>query len=149
MAKSIEQMAADLADREGIRELPIKYCDCVWRNDMTGIVDLFANDGEFITKGHKRTHTASGRDALLKLYGGLTAGAITPRPYIHNHVIDLKGNGRASGRCYVELRDLEKNMEWAGTGFYDDEYVKVGDGWKFKSRTFQTAYMAGAPEKKN
>ena len=61
MAKSVEQLAGELADREGIRELPLKYCDCVWRNDMTGIVDLFANDGEFITKGFKREHRASGR----------------------------------------------------------------------------------------
>jgi hypothetical protein len=43
MAKSIETIVGELADREAIRELPIKYCDCVWRGDMTGIVDLFAN----------------------------------------------------------------------------------------------------------
>jgi len=139
MAKSIEQLAGELADREGIRELPLKYCDCVWRNDMTGIVDLFTKDGEFVTKGFKREHRAADRDALLKLYGGLTRGELTPRPYIHNHVIDLQGNGRATGRCYVELRNLKKNMEWAGTGFYDDEYIKLGGGWKFKSRTFQRA----------
>jgi hypothetical protein len=142
MAKSIDQNAAELADREAIRELPLKYCDCVWRNDVTGIVDLFANDGEFITVGRKREHRASGRDALLKLYGGITEGAITPRPYIHNHVVDLEGPGRASGRCYVELRNLKKGLEWVGGGYYDDEYIRVGDGWKFKSRRFHTAYMA-------
>jgi len=87
MAKSIEQIVLELADRDAIRELPIKYCDCVWRNDVTGIVDLFANDGAFITKGHKREHRAEGRDALMKLYGGLTSGDMTPRPYIHNHVV--------------------------------------------------------------
>ena len=37
MAKSIEQIAAELADREAIRELPLKYCDCVWRGDVEGI----------------------------------------------------------------------------------------------------------------
>jgi len=47
MAKSVEQLAGELADREGIRELPLKYCDCVWCNDMTGIIDLFASDGEY------------------------------------------------------------------------------------------------------
>jgi hypothetical protein len=145
MAKSIEQVAGELADREGIRELPLKYCDCVWRNDMTGIVDLFAPDGEFITKGFKREHRASGRDALLKLYGGLTQGELTPRPYIHNHVIDLQGNGRATGRCYVELRNLKNNMEWVGSGYYEDEYAKAGDAWKFKSRTFRTVYMSVNP----
>jgi len=45
MAKSIDQIVTELADREAIRELPLRYCDCVWRGDMTGIVDLFAADG--------------------------------------------------------------------------------------------------------
>jgi hypothetical protein len=145
MAKDIETIVAELADREAIRELPIKYCDCVWRGDTTGIVDLFASDGSFITKGRKREHVASGREGLLKLYGGLTGGAMTPRPYIHNHVLQLEGNGKASGRCYVELRDLQKDFEWAGTGFYEDKYVKSADGWKFQSRTFTTAYMKRMP----
>jgi hypothetical protein len=145
MAKSIEQVVTELAAREAIRELPIKYCDCVWRNDVAGIVDLFAGDGAFITKGRKREHRAEGRDGLLKLYGGLSAGPMTPRPYIHNHVIDLKDGGRASGRCYVEIRDAKKNYEWNGSGFYEDEYVKVGDSWKFKSRTFSAAYMEQMP----
>ena len=141
MAKNIEQIAGELADREAIRELPVKYCDCVWRNDVNGIVGLFADDGAFITKGRKREHRAEGRDALLKLYGGLTAGEMTPRPYIHNHVIELKSDGRASGRCYVEIRDAKKNFEWGGSGFYEDDYVKLGDGWKFKSRTFRAAHL--------
>jgi hypothetical protein len=149
MAKSIEQIVAELAAREAIRELPIRYCDCVWRNDMAELVNLFTTDGEFITKGRVREHRASGRDSLMKLYNGLTSGDLTPRPYIHNHVIDLKGNGRASGRCYVEIRDAQHNFEWGGSGFYDDEYVKTDDGWKFKSRTFQAAHMARMPGKRD
>lgn len=145
MAKTLEQILSELADREAIRELPIKYCDCVWCNDVTGIVDLFANDGAFITTGRKREHRAEGRDALLTLYGGLTSGDMTPRPYIHNHVVELKSGGLASGRCYVEIRDAKKNFQWSGSGFYEDEYVKLGDGWKFKSRTFQAAHMEQMP----
>jgi hypothetical protein len=145
MAKTVEQIVAELADRDAIRELPVKYCDCVWRNDVIGIVDLFANDGSFITKGRKREHRAEGRDSLLKLYGGLTAGEMTPRPYIHNHVIELQDGGRATGRCYVEIRDAKKNFQWGGSGFYEDEYVKLGAGWKFKSRTFRAAHMEQMP----
>ncbi len=50
-------------------------------------------------------------------------------------MIELKGAGCASGRCYVEVRDAAKNMELLGTGYYNDEYVKVGDVWKFQSRS--------------
>jgi hypothetical protein len=148
MAKSIEQTVTEMADREAIRELPIKYCDCVWRNDVTGIVDLFASDGAFITKGRKREHRAEGRDALLKLYGGLTAGEMTPRPYIHNHVIELSGDNRAKGRCYVEIRDAKKNFQWGGSGFYEDDYVKQNDAWRFKSRTFHAAHMEQMPARR-
>jgi len=28
------------------------------------------------------------------------------------------------------------NDEWIGTGYYDDDYAKVGDQWKFASRRF-------------
>lgn len=145
MAKSIDAIVQELADREAIRELPIKYCDCVWRGDVTGIVDLFASDGQFITKGMKRDHVASGHEGLLKLYSGLTGGPLTPRPYIHNHVLQLNSNGEASGRCYVEIRDQQKEFEWVGTGFYEDKYVKSGEGWKFQSRTFTTAHMKRMP----
>jgi hypothetical protein len=149
MAKNIEQIVSDFADREQIRELPIRYCDCVWRNDVAGIVDLFVDGGAFITKGRKREHRAEGRDALLKLYGGLTTGDMTPRPYIHNHVVDLKGAQQATGRCYVEIRDAKKDFQWAGSGFYEDEYVKIGDRWRFKSRTFQSAYMEQMPGRRS
>ena len=35
-----------------------------------------------------------------------------------------------------ELRSAARDMEWIGTGFYDNEYMKVGDQWKFASRRF-------------
>jgi hypothetical protein len=47
MAKSLEQTVTELADRDQIRELPQRYCDCVWRGDVEGIVELFADDGQF------------------------------------------------------------------------------------------------------
>ena len=146
MAKSMEQIATELADRDAIRELPLKYCDCVWRGDVEGIANLFAENGTFTMPGRKGEHTWSGRAELLKSYkDGLAA--LTPRPYIHNHVVDLKGGGRASGRCYVELRDASNKMSWLGTGFYNDEYVKVGDEWKFQSRRVQITHMERPPKK--
>ena len=140
MAQSVEQTVAELADRDAIRELPQRYCDCVWRGDIAGLVDLFTDDGAFIVVGRKRENKTAGRAELLRVYSTLTAGDVLPRPYIHNHVVDLKGGGRAAGRCYVELRNAKKNFEWTGTGFYEDEYAKAGDQWKFKSRTFHMSH---------
>jgi hypothetical protein len=155
MAKSLEQTVTELADRDQIRELPQRYCDCVWRGDVDGIVKLFADDGVFTIVGNQRENTNKGKAELQKTYKAGLAN-LTPRPYIHNHVIDLQGNGRATGRCYVELRDASNNLSWLGTGYYHDQYVKVGDDWKFQSRHAQMVHMepklasgtAGGQEKK-
>jgi len=102
-------------------------------------VNLFADDGVFTVTGRNREITNRGRAELLKTY---KAGVeLSPRPYIHNHVIELAGPSRATGRCYVELRDASDNLNWLGTGYYDDEYVKVGDTWKFQSRRAQMVHL--------
>ena len=136
MAKSIDQIVTELADREAIRELPQRYCDCVWRNDIDGIVNLFTDDASFSISASNAENTTTGRANLHKMYKDALA-SVTPRPYIHNHVVDLKGGGRATGRCYVELRDAGNDMKWIGTGFYHDDYAKVGDEWKFQTRRFK------------
>lgn len=140
MAKSIEQTITELADRDQIRELPQRYCDCVWRGDVDGLVKLFAADGAFTIIANNRESTNKGHAELQKTYAAGLKN-LTPRPYIHNHVIDLTGDGTATGRCYVELRDASNNLSWLGTGYYHDEYVKVGDTWKFKSRRAQMVHM--------
>src|SRR5215472_17041025 len=127
-AKTLESIVNEMADREAIRALPQRYCDCVWREDVTAVVGLFAEDGSFTVSGGGRERTARGRSELLKTYGS-DLSAIKPRPYIHNHVIELKGSGRASGRGYLEVRNAADNMKLMGTGYYNDEYVKIGDEW--------------------
>jgi len=124
--KSAEQILTELQDREAIRDLPVRYCDCVWRGDIGGLVNLFSEDASFIVKGRERQVTTNGREELKKMYEG-ALGDVQPRPYIHNHVVDLKGATRAIGRCYVELRSFARAMEWIGSGYYEDEYVKVGE----------------------
>ena len=51
MAKSIEQLVRELADKEAIRELPQLYCHLVWKKDVPSIVNLFTDDGEFDAGG--------------------------------------------------------------------------------------------------
>jgi SnoaL-like domain len=135
MAKSIDQVVAELADREAIRELPVRYCDCVWRTDVEGIVGLFTENGSFSITARDQETTTTGQANLHKMYKEALA-SVTPRPYIHNHVVDLKGGNHATGRCYVELRDASNDMKWIGTGYYHDDYAKVGEQWKFQSRKF-------------
>lgn len=138
-----DKQLAELLTREAIRDLPLRYCDCVWRDDIDGIVDLFAQDGSFIAIFNGKETTSTGPQALREFYvAGLD---MKPRPFIHNHVIELASPTKATGRCYVDLRNGSNNMEWLGAGYYDDSYVKEGENWKFQSRRFNPARMDVLP----
>jgi len=137
MAKTREQQIDEIIDREAIRDLAVRYCHHIWRDEVDAVGALFTADGVFINNPPPGITLAAaqtnGRQAIVEM---LAAGLkdMKPRPYIHNHAIELGGKDRATGTVYVELRSPAVNWEWIGTGYYDDEYEKVGGEWKFKSR---------------
>ena len=138
-----DQAVAELLAREAIRDLPVRYCDCVWRDDIAGLVDLFASDGTFTAVMDGRETSASGQDDLLKLFtGGL---AIAPRPYIHNHVVTLTGSDTAEGRCYLALHSAKQNLDFIGAGWYDDAYCVENGEWRFRSRRFTALRIDDLP----
>jgi len=139
-AKNPETLIQEVIDREAIHNLPLQYCHCVWQKDLDGYVNLFTEDGSFLTND-PQLPGAQGRAELRKLIAS-QLDAAKPRPFIHNHVIELIGPDRARGTCYVEVRLLREGKKWLLTGWYDDEYAKVGEEWKFKSRKITTDSFA-------
>ncbi len=132
-----------LLAREAIRDLPQRYCDCVWRDDISGLVDLFTPDAVFTAIFAGGEKTFSGHDALREFFvAGL---AIAPRPFIHNHVVEMHAADAASGRCYLDLYSANKNMESIGAGYYEDEYVRDDDRWRFRSRRFTALRIDDLP----
>ena len=129
---STETLLQEVIDREAIRTLPVRYCHCVWQKDLDGYVNLFTEDGSMSTNDPILPR-GQGRKELRQMIGeGLDT--MKPRPFIHNHVIELLGPDRAKGTCYVEVRLLRDGKKWLMAGWYNDEYAKVGAEWKFKSR---------------
>jgi uncharacterized protein (TIGR02246 family) len=133
--KTTDKLLRELADREAIRELSDRYCDCVWRKDFDGLVNLFIEDGTFIVEGLEVKAVSHGRSELKKVYEKAIA-QMNPRPFIHTHVVDLLGEDRATGRCYAEVYSARFGMQRVGLGYYEDEYTKIGDKWKFVSRRY-------------
>jgi SnoaL-like protein len=131
-AKSMETALQEVIDREEIRTLPVRYCDTVWQKDLDGYVNLFTEDGSISTSDSSLPAT-TGRENLRKMIGtGLDE--MKPRPFIHNHVVELLGPDRAKGRCYIEVKLVRNGKKHAMAGWYNDEYAKVNGEWKFKSR---------------
>jgi ketosteroid isomerase-like protein len=131
--KTTDELVRELADREAIRDLPVRYCDCLWRNDIDGLVSLFTEDGAFAVRCDELEAVSRGRAELKEMYESV-ADEIYPRPYIHNHVVELRGPDSAIGRCYLEVRSEKHDMDWIGAGYYEDRYSKIGDEWKFALR---------------
>ena len=131
--KPADQLLREMADREAIRDLPIRYSDCLCRSDIDGVVRLFTKDGTFTAKNEEQEVVSRGTADLKKMYKNMFKN-LYPRPFAHTHLVELQGADRATGRCYVEMRSAKINLEWIGTGYYEDEYAKVGGEWKFASR---------------
>jgi ketosteroid isomerase-like protein len=130
--KNTATLLQEVIDREAIRDLPLRYCHSVWQKDLDGYVNLFTDDGA-MSSNDPTLPRAQGREGLRKMISqGLDTSK--PRPFIHNHVIELLGPDRAKGTCYVEVRLLRDGKKCLLNAWYNDEYAKVGGEWKFKSR---------------
>jgi hypothetical protein len=131
--KTTDELIRELADREAIRNLPLRYCDCLSQNDLEGLVSLFTEDGSFVAQNFENEVVTRGRGELKKMYENLVSD-VHPRPYTHTHLVELRSEDSATGRCYVEMRSAKVNMEWLGSGYYEDDYTKIRGEWKFASR---------------
>lgn len=140
---SVERQIEALLAREAIRDLPVRYCDCVWRDDIEGLLGLFDDDGVFIAVTSAGETEVRGQADLRAFFS--VATNIEPRPYIHNHVVDLIDETTATGRCYLDLRSARPGIPWMGAGWYEDDYVRVERLWKFASRRFHALHMEELP----
>jgi SnoaL-like domain len=131
--KTTEDLLRELADREAIRDLPVRYCDCLWRKDLDGVIELFTEDCTFVIKGVEVEAASRGHGDLKRMHQKALAET-NPRLFVHNQIVNLLGADRATGRCCVEVRNARIGMEWIGIGYFEDRYAKIGDEWKFASR---------------
>src|SRR5208282_3897598 len=133
--ETTDSLVREVAAREAIRDLSARYCDCIWRNDLDGLVSLFIEDGTFVVEGLEVEAVSRGHAQLRKVYEK-AIGEMNPRLFIHSRVVDLLGGNRATGRCYVEVYSNKFGTQGVALGYYEDEYAKVGDKWKFASRRY-------------
>ena len=128
-AQGLTALVTELADRDAIRELAIRYAHHAWRKEVAAIVDLFADDGAFETAA---LPPIRGREDLFDAYGRMFEEDEF-YPFVHNHVIDVDGDV-ATGTCYIDLRAVMRGEGLSAWGFYDDDYVRVDGTWKFATR---------------
>jgi hypothetical protein len=126
-----------LLDENDIRNLTSRYCLYIWTRDIR-VVDLYAPDGEFGDSGQ-------GHDALHRVYSRIfdRSPEALGMPYIHNHVIDFDAPDHARGHCALDLRSVTSEGKLGISAlYYDDEYVRTAEGWRFRNRQARTVLRA-------
>lgn len=131
-----------LEDLEEIRDLARRYAHHVWQEDVEAAIELFTEDGIFATGDREPIR---GRAALLESFREMVIGSQL-QPFVHNHVIDLEGENRARGWCYLDLRATMGGQSVIGSGCYDDAYVRTRAGWRFSARTLRLRFLVPITE---
>src|SRR5580704_16171370 len=115
--KTTETLVRELADLEAIRDLSVRYCDCLSRKDIAGLLGLFTADATYVVKGTELEVVSRGHAEIKKMHERALAET-TPRLFVHTQLINLLGGGRATSRCSVEMRNLRVSVEWLGVGYF-------------------------------
>lgn len=134
-------------DRLDIQELYWRYAQGHDFRDAELVASAFAKDGVFRSS---RGRAVEGRAAIAESLGRGFAGRgpDSGRRHWQNAWRITPTEGGARGRVYwVALEvgtgdpvpnlpvDGHRGPRFRSTGYYEDVYVKTGEGWRFKSRT--------------
>lgn len=123
-------MGLSTEDRLDITQLYASYNFSLDFGDSEAWANTFTADGTFSSA----TGTFNGPEQLKAFADGF-ASRMKARHWTNNLVIESAGEG-ATGKCYLVLYRLggEGGPAILTSGIYNDELVKTGEGWRFKSR---------------
>jgi hypothetical protein len=115
-------------DHLAIQTLVAKYAWHAARAEHEALAKLFTADGLFISPSARPPAGTLAQFYATHLKPGLTI------PLVTNHIIEIDGD-TARGRCTMQ-------SPWQGNGpgfvgFYEDDYRREGDEWRFARRLFQ------------
>ena len=143
---TIEELEARLRrldDIEQIKKLKAQYCAyCDENYNADGIASLFTEDGVWDGGALGR---GVGRENIAKFFRRASSVFVFAIHNVMNPIIEVDGDC-ATGRWYLvqPLTRREKEAEAAMwlAGHYEDDYVRVGQQWKFKRLRFVTHFLA-------
>jgi len=142
----LEKRVRALEDVEAIRNLKARYaayCDDNYNPD--GIAGLFTEDAVWESSGLGRFE---GREAIRGFFQGASKIFTFAIHYSLNPQIEVKGDtARATWYLFMPCTVSDGNRAMWRAGIDHEEYVRVNDEWKFKSKTssqvFNTSFEEG------
>ncbi len=141
MSKTIEERIRIIEDIESIKKLKASYCywaDAGIAGDPSGmdqLIDHFTDDEPWADFGPFGVH--KGKEAVGAFYREVVPATLSYSAHmVANPIIEVDGD-KARGSWYVDvpctLQGAERAL-WLQAK-YEEEYVKEGGTWKWKSIT--------------
>jgi ketosteroid isomerase-like protein len=127
-------MASVLEEKDAIHETIAEYCFRFDGGEFDKWVDLFTDDGVFDAG---RMGVQKGKDALRAFLKNirLTNGLPMMKHCVMNEITKVNGNEATSKSYIVVVRSKGEGALVNGiAGRYEDQLVKQGDRWLFKTR---------------
>lgn len=127
-------MATVLEEKDAIHETIANYCFHFDGAEFDKWVDLFTDDGTFDAGA---LGVQKGKDALRKFLTGirLTNGSPMMKHCVMNEIIKVNGDEATAKSYIVVVRSKGEGALVNGlAGRYEDQLVKQGDCWLFKTR---------------
>jgi hypothetical protein len=143
--KELEKRIAQLEDIEAIRQLKARYCLYVDQRNEDAWLSLFTEDAVWESD---KFGIHEGREVIRTLFRGIPSFLNFALHYVMNPIIEVDGN-RATGNWLLlePCTFVQDNQPAWGAGRYEEQYLKVGGGWKFKRlklvSSFWTPYEQG------
>lgn len=127
-------------DRQDISDLLVRYATGIDRRDWALFRTVFTDDCEL---DYGEIGAWTGVDAVTNFMEQVHAMAGHTLHRLSNQVITLDGD-RATARTYVDALIMAGDNTSGvagvagvnGIGFYDDEVVRIQDGWRIARRRF-------------
>jgi len=116
------------------------YADLATRKAWSELAALTTPDAKFsFDLRHGAPLEMVGPEAVGRFGAQAVAGFSYYQYIALNTVVTLTGDATASGRAYaLEIAEIRDSKDWLEVyGYYDDEYVRLDDGWRFSQRRFQ------------
>ena len=126
-----------LEDREAIRDLHSQYCFIQDRGHSSHADDdvaafLALCDAAIVwDNSPDGTRAHRGHDAVAGYLRALWRRFDSCMHFVHNLSIVFESDDRARGRSSFDAVGDIGGEAFVAAGYYDDEYVRTGQGWKF------------------
>lgn len=115
-----------------IQQLAVTYADCVSRGDVAAAVQVYAPDGRLETP---TTEPAIGRAAIEATIFSTVASLEMVFQTVHVGLVNVDGDRAQARTPITEWARRERDSQpFLFLGWYEDEAVRLDEGWRFARR---------------